>query len=120
MLTGLAATTATYLWVRARVRERRADRDARRERNWNGFIIRESVPAWSVRLVDDEHARWSERVVLDVVNKDGSPNTAMAHALRLYVQDNGALTRPPSAAQWDFLQDLRLARYGAPEGYPID
>lgn len=119
MLTGISATTATFLWGRTRIREWRADRDNRRERNWSGYIIRENVPTWFVRLVVDEHARWSEKVVLDVVNRDGTPNTDMARLLRLYVQDGGTLTRPPSAAQWDFLQDLRQARFGAPKGYPI-
>ena len=119
MLTGISATTATFLWGRTRIREWRADRDTRRERNWNAYISRENLPTWFVRLVDDEQVRWSERVVLNVVNRDGSPNTDMAHAFRLYVQDYGTLTRPPSAAQWDFLEDLRRTRFGAPKGYPL-
>jgi hypothetical protein len=119
MLTGLSAATATVLWVRTRLREWRVDRDARRDRNWNGFIVRENVPTWFVRVVAEKHEGGPERVVLDVVNVDGSPNVEMAHALRLYVREGGRLTLPPSPAQWDFLQDLRRARFGAPEGFPI-
>jgi hypothetical protein len=119
MLTGLSAATATLLWGRARVREWRGDRDARRVRNWSGYIIREGVATWFVQVVEDESTKWSERVILDVVNKDGSPNPAMAHALRLFAQGDGMLSRSPTPAQWHFLEDLRRARFGAPGGYPI-
>lgn len=119
MLTGLSAVTATILWGRARVREWNDDRDARQARNWNGYIIREGIPAWFVQVVDNEDGYHSERVVLDVVNLDGTPNANMAHNLRLYVQTGGILTKPPSVAQWKFLEDLRRQRFGAPGGYPI-
>ena len=120
MLTGLSATTATILWGRARVREWRADRDARRVRNWNGYIIREGVATWFVRVVEDGSAKWSERVILEVVNRDGTPNPDMAHALRLLAQGDGMLSRSPTTAQWHFLEDLRRERFGAPGGYPIN
>jgi len=119
MLTGLSAVTATALWGRARVREWREERAARVARNWNGFIIREYIPAWFAQVVEDGNSNYTERVILDVVNRDGTPNPNMAHQLKLYVQEGGTLTKPPSAAQWDFLQDLRLARFGAPGGYPV-
>jgi len=119
MLTGLSAVTATMLWGRARVREWREDRYARQIRNWNGYIIREGVATWIVQVVEDESAKWSERVILDVVNQDGTPNPAMAHQLRLYARNDGTISRSPTAAQWRFLDDLRRARFGAPEGYPI-
>jgi hypothetical protein len=119
MLTGLSAVTATILWGRTRVREWRAERDARRARNWNGYIITEGVATWFVRVVEDDSAKWSERVILDVVDKDGTPNPHMAHALRLYARGDGMLSRSPTQAQWDFLGDLRKGRFGAPDGYPI-
>lgn len=120
MLTGLSAVTATFLWGRSRVREWTAERDARRARNWNGYIIREGVATWFVRVVEDDSAKWSERVILDVVDKDGTPNPSMAHALRLHARGDGMLSRSPTEAQWHFLDDLRTARFGAPEGYPIN
>ena len=119
MLTGLSAVTATALWGRARVREWRAERAARVSRNWGGYIIREYIPAWFTQVVDDGSSNHTERVVLDVINRDGTPKPNMAHQLKLYIRSGGTLTNPPSAAQWDFLQDLRQARFGAPEGYPI-
>jgi hypothetical protein len=119
MLTGLSAVTATLLWGRARVREWKDDRDARRTRNWNGYIIRENLPAWFVQVVDDEGTKIPERVILDVVNRDGTPNPNMAHNLRLYILGGGTLTHPPSVAQWKFLEDLRRQRFGSPGGYPI-
>jgi hypothetical protein len=119
MLTGLSVATATAFWVRARFREWRDARDARRDRNWNGFIIRESVPTWIARVVDEDGAQWSERVILDVVNPDGTPNPAMAQLLRQVVRNENTLTRSPSVAQAHFLDDLRRARFGAPSGYPI-
>jgi hypothetical protein len=119
MLTGLSAVTATILWGRSRIRDWRDERAARVERNWNGYIIREYIPSWFVRVIEDGSANNTERVVLDVINKDGTPNANMAHQLKLYIRGGGTLTNPPSAAQWDFLQDLRLARFGAPSGYPI-
>lgn len=119
MLTGASATTATYLWVRTRIREWRSDRDARKQRNWNGYIIREAIPTWNLRLVDNEETGLAGRVTFDVINPDGSPNLEMARALKLYVRDKGSLTRPPSVEQWAFLQDLRLQRFGAPKGYPL-
>lgn len=119
MLTGLSAVTATVLWGRTRIREWRAERDARRTRNWNGYIIRENVPTWFVRVIEDESNKSSERVTLEVINSDGTPNLAMAHLLRQLARNDGMLSRSPSPAQWRFLDDLRRARFGAPGGYPI-
>lgn len=119
MLTGLSAATASILWGRARIREWRAERDARQVRNWNEYIIREAVNTWFVRVVEDDSNKWSERVILDVINGDGTPNLPMAHSLRVIARNDGSLSRSPSAAQWQFLQDLRQARFGAPKGYPI-
>jgi hypothetical protein len=119
MLTGLSAVTAAFLWGRTRVVEWRVERDARRARNWNGYIIREGVATWFVRVVEDESAKWSARVILDVVDRDGTANPSMAHALRMYAREDGMLSRSPTEAQWHFLGDLRKARFGAPQGFPI-
>jgi len=120
MATGLAAVTATALWVRNRAVEWTAARNARKSRNWNGYIIREGVGTWFVRLVEDDTSeKWSEKVTLEVVDQDGTPNPSMAHALRLFVQSDGMISRSPTPAQWEFLQDLRKARFGAPGGYPL-
>lgn len=119
MLTGLSAVTATFLWGRERVREWMAARHAREIRNWNGYIIREGVDTWLVRVVEDESTRYTERVTLDVVNRDGTPNRDMAHSLRLRAKEDGMLSRSPTPEQWDYLGDLRRERFGAPGGYPI-
>ena len=103
MLTGLSAVTATFLWGRTRVREWKAERDARAARNWNGYIIREGVATWFVRVVEDDSAKWSERVILHVVDEDGTPNPSVAHALRLHARGDGMLSRcppRPSGTSW--------------------
>jgi hypothetical protein len=96
---------------------RRDESDTRRWRI-RGSCVNNPLPK-KAQVVNDEQSNYSERVILEVVNPDGSPNANMAHNLRLYVQTGGILTIPPSIAQWKFLEDLRRQRFGSPGGYPI-
>ena len=118
MATGLSAATAAFVWVRRQLQDRRNARDARAYRSWNGFIIQEGVFTGFVRLVPDPSAP-PERVTLDVINTDGSPNPNMAHALRLFIESDGMISRSPSVDQQAFLTDLRRKRFGTTTGYPI-
>jgi hypothetical protein len=112
MVTGLSALTAAVLWTRNQVGGWKAARDARRQRNWHGYIILEGLDTWYVRLINQSEAP-AERVVLDVVNPDGTPNPQMAHGMRIRVQGDGMLSRSPTPAEFDFLRDMRKERgYG--------
>ena len=119
MATGLSAATAAIVWGRRQYQERREAKAARAYRCWNGFIIQEGVFTGFVRLVPNQDAP-PERVTLDVVNPDGSPNQNMAHALRLCIESDGLLSRSPSVDQQAFLTDLRRKRFGTATGYPIN
>ena len=44
--------------------------------------------------------------MLDVVNKDGTPNEQLAHSMRQIVTNDGWLSRSPTPAEYDFLQYL--------------
>jgi hypothetical protein len=112
MVTGVSALTAAALWTRNQMRGWKEARDARRQRNWNGYIMLENVDTWYVQLVNQADAP-PERVVLDVVNKDNTPNAAAAHGMRIRVQGEGMLSRSPTPAEFAFLRDMRKERgYG--------
>jgi hypothetical protein len=55
-----------------------------------------------------------------VINPDDqSPNAPLAHTIRMGIETDGMVSRPPSQEQFDFLQDLRSQRWNRGGGYPI-
>jgi hypothetical protein len=119
MATGLSALTAAIVWIRKQVNEWQADRLAKRETNWQGYIPMDQVFSCNVRLVEDTLPGSGpiERVVLDVMNPDNSPNPQMAHGLRTIIKSDGTLSRSPTQAQFAFLVALRNDRVKT--GFPI-
>jgi len=118
MVTGLSAATAAYVWTRNQLRGWRDAKAARAYRYWNGYIILEGILTTFVRLVPDADAP-PERVTLDVIDRDGTPNPAMAQGLRQVIESDGMISRSPSVQQRAFLTDLRKKRFGATTGYPV-
>jgi hypothetical protein len=119
IVAAMPAATGAVVWTlrqRDRLRERRT---ARETRNWSGYVITPGIATWYVKVIKDPDTKWTERVVLDVVNPDGTPSPEMAHALRLYADGDGTLGRSPTPAQWEFLKDLQKDRFNRGDGYPI-
>ena len=119
IIAAVPAITGSFVWLRSqrdRIRERRADRETR---NWNGYVSLPGVATCYVKVIEDPDAKWNERVILDVVDPDGTPNPSMAPALRLCTNGDGTLSRSPSPAQWEFLKDLQKDRFNRGDGYPI-
>lgn len=119
IVAALPAATGAIVWTqrqRERLRERRVAREAR---NWSGYVMITGIATWYVRVVEDPMAKWTERVVLEVVNPDGTPSPDMAHTLRLHANGDGMLSRSPTPAQWEFLKDLQKERFNRGDGYPI-
>jgi hypothetical protein len=79
------------------------------------------VATWYVRVIEDPQTKYTQRVILDVVNEDGTPNPSMAHALLMHANGDKMLSRSPSPAQWDHLKDLQKERFSREDGsgYPI-
>ena len=119
IVAALPAATGAVVWTQRQL-ERRRDRQAAREtRNWSGYIMVPGISTWYVSVVEEPGTAWTERVVLDVVNRDGTPNPEMAHLMRLHARGDGTLSRSPTPAQWDFLKDLQKDRFNRGDGYPI-
>jgi hypothetical protein len=118
MLTGLSALTAAIVWTRKQMDDRRALKAARAYRYWNGYILQGQFLCF-VRLVPDEKAP-PQRVTMDVINSDGTPNEAMAWGLKQIVEGDGMISRSPSTEQQAFLEDLRRHRFGPGPGYPVN
>ncbi len=118
MVTGLSAATAAYVWGRNQVEARREVKAARQYRYWNGFIILEGILTGYVRVIQGPNDP-PERVSFDVISPDGSTNPQMAYGIRQAIESDGMISRSPSPAQMDFLQDLRSKRWNRGGGYPI-
>ena len=108
-----------FLWARLQLSKIHDRRTAREVRNWNGYIDRTGVNSWCVKVIEDPDHKWTERVLLDVVDMDGTPNPSMAHALRLFANSDGMLCKYPSEEQWRYLRDLQKDRFNSGQGYPI-
>jgi hypothetical protein len=119
MVTGLSAATAAYLWTRNQFRGWREAKADRAYRYWNGYIIRGMPLTAFVRLVPDPDGP-RERVTLDVINPDKTPNPLMAQGLRQIIESDGMISRSPSAQQREFLNDLSSKRFGPMTGYPVE
>jgi hypothetical protein len=105
MLTGLSAVTAAATWLISRYRSWRQERDRTRARNWHGFIMANGINDWYVRLIDDPKIL-SAVVPLEIVDRYGNPDPAMAHGLREMVKRDGMLARVPTEEEYAFLKFL--------------
>ncbi len=119
ILTGVSALTAATVWVRKQRDDWRQVRAARQYRYWNGFFIQGGFRCF-VRLVPNPEGAPPERVTVDVIDADGTPNQHMAHGLRQIVEGDGMISRSPSLEQQAFLDDLRHKRFGTATGYPVN
>jgi hypothetical protein len=119
VIAAIPAFTGGIVWTQRQLEARKQRRTDREVRNWNGYIQRAGVSSWFVKIIEDPDNKWTERVVLDVVDQDGTPNPSMAHALRLHANADRLICRYPSASQWDFLKDLEKDRFNTGQGYPI-
>ena len=118
MATGLSVLTAAYVWVRKQREERRERRAAVKGRNWHAYVMPEGINDWFVRVVEDEPRTFTARVVLEVVDRDGDPDPAMAYSMRLVANGDGRLARAPTEDEWSFLTAQRKER-GYGKGYPL-
>lgn len=119
IVAALPAATGAVVWTKRQLDHRRERQAARETRNWSGYIMAPGISTWYVSVVENPETRWTERVVVDVVNRDGTPNPEMAHVMRLHAKSDGMLSRSPTPAQCDFLLDLEKDRYNRGDGYPI-
>ena len=117
MATGLSAVTAAYVWTRSQMRNWRQQKAATRSRNWHGYIMVEGINDWYVRLAEDPKSPTAQ-VVLNVADRDGEPDAAMAHSMRQVIIADRMLARVPAQAEYDYLIAMRKER-GYGEGYPI-
>lgn len=120
IVVGVSALTSVILWGQLRWSTWRKARDARRFRNWSGYIAVDGIDFWYVRLVGEPEEWPSAKLTLEAVDRDGTtPNPNLANSLRRRVQIDGHLSRAPTPAQADFLFDLHKSRYKSPGGYPV-
>lgn len=57
-------------------------------------------------------------MILEVVDRDGEPDPAMAHSMCQVAEADGRLARAPTEDEWSFLITQRKERgYGI--GYPL-
>jgi hypothetical protein len=105
MLTGLSAVTAAATWLTSRYRGWRVEKNRTRARNWNGFIMTNGINDWYVRLVDDPKTPTAV-VPLEIVDRYGNPDPAMAHGLRQIVKQDGMLARAPTEREFALLKFL--------------
>lgn len=112
MATGLSVVTATIVWVQNQARRWKQERAATRLKNWHGFIAMGQIDTWYVRVAEAPDGPTS-RVVLDVINKDGSPNEQLAHTMRQKINADGVLSRSPTPEEFEFLMHLHSEKgYG--------
>jgi hypothetical protein len=117
MATGLSALIAAFVWVKKQREEQQARRAAVWSRNWHGYLMPEGINDWFVRVIEDLQTI-TARVVLEVVDRDGDPDTAMAHSVRQVAEGDGRLARAPREEEWAFLIAQRK-ECGYGKGYPV-
>jgi hypothetical protein len=104
-------------WVLSKWQRRRETNDEIERVTWHGYIELSGINSWPVRLMEHpDHP--TARVVVEVVDGEGAPDVNWAQNLRQHIEDDGLLTRAPSAAEYAFLQALHKER-GYGEGEPI-
>lgn len=117
MVTGLSVVTATYVWTRGRLSDRRERKAAIRQRTWGGYIDQSGINTWLVQLAE-EPDRPTGRVVLDVVDGKGEPSVNGAHSLRQRIIGEGMLGRVPTTEEYELLAALQKER-GYGKGFPV-
>ncbi|SRR5579875_120179 len=105
MLTGLSAVTAAATWLTSRYRAWQQEKAQIRARNWHGFIMTTGISDWYVRLIDDPKTPTAV-VPLEIVDRYGNPDPAMAQGLREIVKQDGMLARVPTQQEYAFLRFL--------------
>ena len=112
MATGLSAVTAAFVWTKGQVRGWRQEKAATRIKNWRGYIDLGQVNTWYVRLIEEPTSP-TARVILEIIDNDGTPNEQMAHSLRQVVKRDRLLSRSPTPGEFEFLKQLYRERgYG--------
>jgi hypothetical protein len=106
MLTGLSVLTAAIVWTRTQWDQWQVHRAETRLRNWHGYIDVGGIDTWYVRLADDPKTP-TARVVLEVIDRPGNPDEAVAYNVRLRVEQDGMLSRSPSSGELEFPTYLR-------------
>jgi hypothetical protein len=112
MAIGLSAVTAVATWIGIRWRVRQQEKAQTRARNWHGFIMVTGINDWYVRLIDNSKTPTAV-IPVEIVDRYGSPNPAMAHRLREIVKGDGMLGRVPTQQEHAFLKFLnKKLEYG--------
>jgi hypothetical protein len=117
MLTGLSVLTATIVWTRTQWRDWSQRKAAIAQRNWHGYVMPEGISDWYVRLVEDPKTP-TATVILNVVDRDGTPDASRAENLRQTIIGDGMLARVPTPEEYDFLRAQRKER-GYGKGFPV-
>jgi hypothetical protein len=117
MVTALSVVTALYIWGRNQWRDWQQQREAIRTRNWDGYIMTTGISDWYVRLIDDPKSPMSV-VAIEVTDRLGGPDPAMAHNLRETIKADGMLCRVPTPTEFAFLKFLHK-ELGYGKGVPI-
>lgn len=120
-LGGLSVVAGVIVWISNQFRARRERRDARRHRDWHGYVDVGRLSSWYVRLADAP-GEPSGRIVLDVLaSPDGAPDVNRAHSLRLQIAADGMLARVPTPGEDDFLKALggQRGHGNDPQGFPV-
>jgi hypothetical protein len=107
MATGLAAVTAAVAWTRNQWDGWQVQRRERKRRNWHGYIDVGGINTVPVRLAESPKTAGAI-VTLEVLDKfGGKPDEQLAAGLRIFVQNSGFVSRPPTEAELEFLIHLR-------------
>lgn len=78
----------------------------------------EGIDTWYVRLAEEPPASPTARVVLEVIDRDGTPNAMLSHKVRQVISRDGMLSRSPTPAENEFLIALQMDRRQA-GGFPV-
>jgi hypothetical protein len=112
MIVGLPVISAGIVWL---LRRRDAKRQLKAEtalRNWDGYIMVNNINSWYVRLIDDPKTPTAV-VPIEIVDREGNPDSQMAYNLRQVIIRDGMLARVPTEREYAFLKHLNKANgYG--------
>jgi hypothetical protein len=105
ILTGLSVLATAATWLTSRYLAWQQEKARTSARNWHGFIMTNGINDWYVRLVDDPKTPTAV-VPLEIVDRYGNPDPAMAYGLRTMVERDGMLARVPTEREFAFLKFL--------------